>query len=119
MACAYNDLGAVYTELSQTKEAEEIYQNALRVLGDEDLELRSKIKENLGDILELEEKYDEAIALYQDSKANYQDKEDLARINNTIGVAYWNKGDVESAIAYFKESVNEARQAKILCGLEP
>lgn len=112
LANAYNNLGLVYDKINQSNEAERLYQKALKIVGNKDKELRSKIIENIADILDLEERYEEAITSYQESKANYQDKEDLARINNTIGVAYWNKGETKSAISYFKESETIARQAK-------
>lgn len=96
---AYFELGNIYVSLNKMDLAKKYYQQAS--LADKDFFIRGKAVLNIAKMLQNEEKYDEAIKVYEDIVADYKNfYRDVAYY--FMGMCYEKKGNIDKAITAFK-----------------
>jgi len=96
---AHYELGNIYISLNKLDLAKKHYQALTNA--DKDLFIRGKALINLAKIYQHEEKYDEALKIYNDLVSTYQDyNRDVAYY--FMGICYEKKGNIDKAISAYK-----------------
>ena len=104
MAAAYNHLALIYMEMKRYQKSEEAFQKALVIQP-----LYPEVFNNYGVLLNREEKYADAIKLFEKALADevYQTPENAY---TNLGYAYFKMGNLLKAKAYHEKALDVAPQ---------
>lgn len=112
-ARAYNNLALVETERNNFLEAIELYEDALEIAEPASLpaETMAMLLGNLGSVYDDQGNYDQALEYYTegisllDGKGQKEQKEQLAKLYNYIGVTHVKKGLFEKALQFYEQEL--------------
>lgn len=116
-------IGETYSQKGESEQAEEFFNNTLELSEEENPESRARSTNSIADYYRDNQNYDKEIELRKETlkelqstsqskiKVDKNKKDEIItsqKINLDIGKAYVNKGDLNEAIPYLEESIEEA-----------
>lgn len=104
-----SNIGSVYNSLADYNQAIKYYEEALKLLQQQDTQLKAEILRGRGNVYNYQGKYNEAIQDYSQALAidqNLQNASGIAKNKVNLANVYYALGDYSKAIQYYKETLD-------------
>jgi tetratricopeptide (TPR) repeat protein len=116
MSC-YNNLGSVHTQMSDLDEAMDYFKLALPIAEELNRPAKITLRMNLANLLFKQERYQEALEIYQYTAEYYHENDITAKEASAIfniALTYSAMDDVEKALEYLLQSYNTFKNLNLI-----